>query len=86
MASESEPSRGRWRRIAAAVSAVLLFFFEQTVLAQPTDGQLVAADAGAVTVGAGMQWLLALIVLGTSGAFFFAAVRGIRLRTPEPSP
>jgi len=79
MASKHVPSRGCRRRIAAAGCAVLLFFCEQALLAQSTDTHLLAANT--VTVGAGWQWLLGLVVLATSGGFFFAAVRGIRLRT-----
>lgn len=80
MASEHTASNGHWRSITTAFLAVLLFFSEQTLLAQPAEIQLLQANADIVTVSGGLQWVLALIVLTVSGAFFFAAVRGIRLR------
>lgn len=79
MASQQLPSGGRRRGITAALLALLLFLCEQTLLAQSPES-LLQASPDVVTVGAGLQWLLTLVVLAVTGSFFFAAVRGIRLR------
>jgi hypothetical protein len=80
MTSNHEVTSGRWRSITAGLLAVLLFFYEQTLLAQPTEVPVIRANAQMVTVNGDLQWLLTLVVLAVSGAFFFAAVRGIRVR------
>jgi len=79
MASDQLASNGRRRSVSAALLAVLLFFYEQTLLAQPVEVQLLQTNAQMVTVSGSLQWILALLVLTVSGGFFFAAVRGIRL-------
>lgn len=81
MASDHVPTGRTWRSTTSALLVLLLFVCEQTLLAQPTEVQLIPANAEIVIVSGGLQWLLTLIVLAVTGAFFFAAVRGIRLRT-----
>ena len=68
------------RSAASALLALLLFFYEQTALAQTTNS--IEPTAG-VTVGAGAQWGLVLLTLGVSLALFFAVVRGIAPRRDQ---
>ena len=81
MASDHPPTRVHGRSITAALLALSLFFCEQALLAQTSEAQLIPASTEIVTVSGGLQWLLTLVVLAVTGAFFFAAVRGIRLGT-----
>ena len=78
MASENISPTPRRRSIFAAVLALLLFFSEQSLLAETLQASVNPSVAQPFTIGGGAQWLLTGSVLVVSWAFFFAVVRGIR--------
>ena len=78
MASENISPAARRRSIVAALLALLLFFAEQSLLAETLQTVTNPAIVQPFTIGGGAQWLLTMSVLVVSWAFFFAVVRGIR--------
>jgi len=77
MASANISPAARRRSIFAALFALLLFFSEQSLLAETLQTSVNPAVVQPFTVGGGAQWLLTVSVLVVSWAFFFAVVRGI---------
>ncbi len=78
MASTDLSTSSRRRGSIAAILTLLLFFAEQSLLAETLQAPSIPAIAPTFTIGGGAQWLLTIAVLVVSWAFFFAVVRGIR--------